>query len=140
MRSFVPLLSFALVLACGYGYDVPVEGKTDSETFDWYNVQVGQIPAQNQQWLAEGLDAKARARRAWAIYDQAQVDAERMARNRIGATQRRMRNRAKYGTSFEDMVERQRKRGLEGDAIYEAIIEQVAAPLSKRNSLTTQPQ
>ena len=36
MRGFVALLSFALVPACGY--DVPVEGKPDSETFDWYNV------------------------------------------------------------------------------------------------------
>ena len=49
--------------------------RTNTEIRVWYNRQVSAIPALNQAWLAEGLSAEERARRAQDIRHDARIKA-----------------------------------------------------------------
>lgn len=106
------------------------EETSDAEIRSWYNERVATIPAQNQGWIAEGLSAEQRARRAYEIRHQARIEARERMSNRREVAGLRARDRLKYGDpdgpSFEYLVEKNRERGLEGDAVYEAIIESAA--------------
>jgi hypothetical protein len=107
---------------------VTTEGAmTNAEVRDWYNARVSTIPAQNQAWLAEGLSAEQRAQQAYAIRHDARIEARNMMPSNAEVAQLRARDQAKYGDpdgpTFEWLVDKNRSKGLEGDAIYEAIIE-----------------
>jgi len=100
--------------------------KTNAEIRQWYNDEVGQIPALNEQWLAEGISAEERAKRAHEIRHHARVTARVMMQNKQEVADLQARDQEKYGNpdgpTFAYLVEKNRLKGLQGDAIYEDII------------------
>ncbi|PRQ06872.1 hypothetical protein [Enhygromyxa salina] len=111
---------------------------TNEQVRDWYNAQVATIPEQNQAWLAEGLSAELRAQRAYAIRHDARIEARNKMSSEAEVEQLRARDQAKYGDpdgpTFEYLVDKNRGKGLEGDAIYEAIIESSARTDEQTNA------
>jgi len=89
--------------------------------------QVARIPELNGQWLAQGLSARARAEAAWRIRHEARRAARAMMIDPAEVELLRARDMAEYGNpdgpSFEFLVERLKEAGLEGDVVYEAIVE-----------------
>jgi hypothetical protein len=134
-RSLVVLLLVALLglgVGCSSGgaqagAAATTDGMSNAEVRDWYNAQVATIPEQNQAWLAEGISTELRAERAYQIRHDARIEARNMMSSEVEVHQLRARDRAKYGNpdgpTFDYLVEKNRDKGLEGDAVYEAIIE-----------------
>jgi len=106
----------------------PVEktAKTNEEIRQWYNDVVGTIPDLNDKWLSEGLNAEERAKRAHEIRHNARLEARVMMQNKQEVIDLQARDQEKYGNpdgpTFDYLVEKNRKKGLEGDAVYEDII------------------
>lgn len=100
--------------------------KTDAEIRQWYVDRVATIPVQNKKWLADGVGAETRARRAYTIRRDARIEARDMMQSRTAVIALRARDRVKYGNpngpTFEYLVKKNKAKGLEGDAIYEAIV------------------
>jgi len=101
--------------------------KTNAEIRQWYNDQVSDIPTLNLQWIKEGLTVEERAKKAYLIRHQARIDARLMMQNQEEVTTLQNRDMEKYGNpdgpTFEYLLEKNRKAGLVGDEIYEAIID-----------------
>ncbi len=99
---------------------------TNAEVRQWYLARVAPIPALNEQWIQQGLTARERAEAAWSIRHEARLEARKMMADPMEVDLLRARDVAKYGNpdgpSFEYLVERGKDAGLEGDALYEAII------------------
>ncbi|KIG14077.1 hypothetical protein DB30_07264 [Enhygromyxa salina] len=134
VRSFVVFLLVAMFsFGCSSGgapagQAVTSDGAmTNAEVRDWYNAQVATIPEQNQAWLAEGLSAEQRAQKAYSIRHDARSEARNKMSNKAEVESLRARDQAKYGNpdgpTLEYLVDKNRGKGLEGDAVYEAIIE-----------------
>lgn len=100
--------------------------KTNAEIRQWYNDEVNKIPALNEQWIAEGLSVEERAKRAQEIRHHARVEARVMMPNKQEVVDLQARDQEKYGNpdgpTFEYLVEKNRSKGLQGDAVYEDII------------------
>ncbi|MDQ3685087.1 MAG: hypothetical protein M3430_05725 [Acidobacteriota bacterium] len=100
--------------------------KTNAEVRRWYLEQVARIPKLNKQWLEQGLSAQERAEAAWRIRHDARLEARAMMANPAEVELLRQRDIAEYGNSdgpaFEFLVEKLKEAGLEGEAVYEAII------------------
>jgi hypothetical protein len=144
-RSLLVLLLVALFsVGCssggaGAGAAAITDGAmTNAEVRDWYNAQVATIPTQNQAWLGEGLSAELRARQAYTIRHDARIEARNMMSNKAEVEQLRARDQVKYGDrdgpTFEYLVDKNRDKGLEGDAVYEAIIESSARTDEQTNA------
>lgn len=101
--------------------------KTNAEIRKWYLEQVAQIPELNEQWLAQGLSAKERARKAWQIRHDARLQAREMMADPDEVEALKQRDIAEYedekGPTFEFLVQEWRDAGLKGNAVYIAIIE-----------------
>ena len=101
--------------------------KTNAEIRRWYLELIGTIPEQNNEWIKQGLAARERAEAAWNIRREARLEARSMMADPEEAELLRQRDRVKYGNptgpTFEFLVQRLKKAGLEGNAIYEAIID-----------------
>ncbi len=101
----------------------------------WSNAQVRAhyhrlievIPQKDAQWKQEGVSVEERARRAFQIRHDARLTARAMMSEAAEVELLRKRDLDKYGhpdgPTFEQLVAQQRKKGREGDAVYEAIIE-----------------
>lgn len=103
---------------------------SDREARAVYVCRARAIAAADAGWRAEGLDAEARARRAYAIRHEARLTGRAMMRNRAEVAALRARDAAAYGSrdgpSWQWLVERGREKGLRGDALYESIREGAA--------------
>lgn len=101
--------------------------KTNAEIRRWYLEQVARLPELNEQWLQQGFSVKERAEMAWRIRHEARLQARAMMVDPLEVELLRQRDMAVYdnpdGPTFEFLVEKLVEAGLEGDAIYEAIIE-----------------
>lgn len=101
--------------------------KTNAEIRKWYLEQVAQIPELNEQWLAQGLLAKERAKKGWQIRHNARLAARAMMADPEEVEILQARDVAEYGNpdgpAFEFLVQEWREAGLKGNAIYVAIIE-----------------
>lgn len=100
--------------------------KTNEEIRQWYNDTVDKIPALNEQWKKEGLSAEERAKKAQEIRHHARIEARSMMQNKQEVAELQARDKEKYGNpdgpTFEYLVEKNRLKGLQGDAVYEDII------------------
>ncbi|OQW95111.1 MAG: hypothetical protein BWK79_03530 [Beggiatoa sp. IS2] len=100
--------------------------KTNEEIRQWYNDEVGKIPSLNEKWLSEGINAEERAKRAHEIRHNARLGARAMMQNKQEVTDLQARDQEKYGNpdgpTFEYLVEKNRQKSLQGDAVYEDII------------------
>jgi hypothetical protein len=101
--------------------------KTNAEIRRWYLERVAQVPQLNEQWLARGLSAKERAKKAWQVRHDARLEARAMMADSEEVEDLRQRDLVEYGDpdgpTFEFLVEECREADLEGDAVYVAIIE-----------------
>ena len=101
--------------------------KTNAEIRRWYLEQIAQVNQLNEQWLAQGLSAKERAKRAWQIRHDARLAARAMMPDSDEVEDLRQRDIAEYGNpdgpTFAYLVQEWRKAGLTADAVYIAIIE-----------------
>jgi hypothetical protein len=100
--------------------------KTNAEIRKWYLEQVAQIPELNEQWLAQGLPTKERAKKSWQIRHNARLAARAMMADPEEVKILQARDVAEYGNpdepAFEFLVQEWREAGLKGNAIYVAII------------------
>lgn len=100
--------------------------QTNGEIRQWYNDQVAVIPALDEQWLQRGVSAEERARRAHAIRHDARVKAREFMKDKSEVADLQKRDQEVYGNpdgpSFDYLVQKNRAKGLQGEAIYEAII------------------
>ncbi len=111
--------------------------QTNAEIRLWYNYQVVAIGKINERWAATGVGVEDRARRAYEMRHNARVDARFMMQNKDEVKMLQERDQAKYGNpdgpTFAYLVDKNREKGLEGDAIYEAIIESSSRTSSAYN-------
>ena len=100
--------------------------RTNAEIRQWYNDRVAVIPLLDRQAQRQELSAEERARRAYEIRHEARIQARAYMRNKQDVAVLRARDREKYGNpdgpTFDQLVARNRKAGLRGDAVYEAIV------------------
>lgn len=110
------------------GDDAPTANppRTNAEIRQWYNDQVATIPVLNEQWLKQGLSAEARARKAQEIRHGARIQARAYMQNPDEVADLQKRDMQVYGNpdgpTFEQLVSKNRNRGLQGDAVYEDIV------------------
>lgn len=99
---------------------------TNQEVRQWYKAQVSPIPSLNEAWIKQGLTPEDRGRRAWKIRHDARLRAREMMENPIEVELLRDRDMEEYGNpdgpTFEFLVAKVRKEGLQGDKIYEEIV------------------
>ena len=100
----------------------------------WDNTEIRQhylainetIGPLNEQWTAQGLSAEERARRAYELRHNARVTCREMMGDRAEVDRLRAADLKDYGNpdgpTFDQLVAKQRAKGLEGDAVYEAIL------------------
>lgn len=86
------------------------------------------IPTLNEVWISEGASARERAERAWQLRHDARLEARSMMTDSTELELLRRRDKAKFGNrdgpTFDFLVSRLIEAGLEGDRVYEAIIDQ----------------
>ena len=130
--SVLQVPAYAMVRAASAGgettcADTVRQPRTHAEIRQWYNDQVACIPTLAEQWTAQGLGAEERARRAYDIRHNARLRARAFMRNKDEVKLLQDRDLEKYGNpdgpTFEYLVEKNRNKGLRGDAVYEAIIQ-----------------
>lgn len=92
-----------------------------------YLQMVAAIGPANARWKQENVPAEERARRAYQMRKDARLLARAMMKDPAAVELLRKRDVEKYGTPdgpmFDWLVERERQRGLAGDAVWEAIVE-----------------
>ncbi|CAK8713288.1 Lipoprotein [Candidatus Electrothrix laxa] len=112
--------------------------QTNAEIRLWYNNQVVIIPTLTEQLIHEGASAKERAELAYAIRHRARIYARLLMPDKEEVEMLRKRDMEKYGNldgpTFEYLVEKNRQKGLEGKAIYEAIVESSSRTSAKYNA------
>lgn len=93
----------------------------------YYNELVAAIGPANEGWKKEGLSVEERARRAYTMRHDARITTRAMMASRDEVEQLQKRDLDKYGSpdgpTFEWLVKSNEKKGAEGDALYEKIIE-----------------
>ena len=99
---------------------------TNKEIRQWYLDEVSAIPRLDQQWLKQGIAVEERAIRAWQIRHDARIRAREMMEVPEEVELLRQRDIKFYGNpdgpSFEYLVRQAGSRGLQGDEIYQSII------------------
>jgi hypothetical protein len=112
--------------SASHGEQVAVQPRTNAEIRQWYNDQVAVIASLDIQWRRQGLAPEERARRAHAIRHDARIKARDFMPDKAEVEMLRARDREKYGNpdgpGFEDLVARNREKGLTGDAVYDDIV------------------
>lgn len=101
--------------------------QTNAEIRKWYLKEVALIHELNKQWLAQGLSAKERAKKAWRIRHEARLKARAMMPDPEEVEMLEARDIVEYGSAdgptFEFLVKECQDAGLKGSTVYEAIIE-----------------
>jgi hypothetical protein len=92
-----------------------------------YLAMVAAIGPANERWKQENVPAEERARRAYQMRKDARLLARAMMKDPAEVALLRKRDVEKYGTpdgpTLDWLVEKERKKGLSGDAVWEAIVE-----------------
>ncbi|WP_239576374.1 hypothetical protein [Archangium primigenium] len=100
---------------------------SNAEIREYYLQLAGSVDTSDAQWKQQGLSPEERARRAYEVRHNARVTTRAMMGDPREVEDLRARDREKYGNpdgpTFAQLVENQRKKGLEGDAVYEAIVD-----------------
>lgn len=99
---------------------------TNAEIRAHYLVLVAAIGPANEAWKRDGLGAEERAHRAFQMRHDARVTCRAMMSDVRQITLLEQRDQEKYGhpdgPREGELVERERARGLAGDAVFEAIV------------------
>jgi hypothetical protein len=103
-----------------------IKAMTNKEIRQWYIDQVSTIPRLDQEWLQQGVAVQERAIRAWQIRHDARIRAREMMEVPEEVELLRQRDIKFYGNpdgpSFEYLVRQASARGLQGEEIYQSII------------------
>lgn len=101
--------------------------ETNCEIRVWYNYQVVAIPVINQRWIEAGISAEERAKRAYELRHNARINARYMMADKEQVKALRQRDQKKYGNpdgpAFSDLVANGQEKALDGDAIYQSIVD-----------------
>ena len=121
--------------------------KANSEIRQWYNDQISKIPKLNESWQEQGISAEERAKMAHEIRHEARVKARSFMQDDAEVSDLRARDMEKYGNpdgpTYEYLVEQNKQKGLQGDDIYNAIIDSSNRPnqsYNQRFNITTPSQ
>lgn len=99
---------------------------TDCEIRIWYNYQVVAISELNKNWIAQKIDLKTRAYKAYTLRHNARVNARFMMQNKDSVKKIQERDMRKYGNpdgpTFEYLMKKCANRGNSTDACYQDII------------------
>lgn len=102
------------------------KGKTNKEIREWYAEEVARIRVLNEEWIEKGFSVQIRAYKAWEARHNLRLKARSMMGNQKDVEFLQRRDMAKYGNrdgpTFDFLIEKNKKLGLVGDEIYEAII------------------
>lgn len=105
----------------------PANPKTNAEIRIWYLDRVASIEKLHEQWIADGDSPRTRAEAAWRIRREARLEARSKMADSREVELLRARDTSQYGNpdgpTFELLVQRLTNAGLEGEAVYDAIIE-----------------
>lgn len=100
---------------------------TDRQVRQLYLERVADIGPRDEQRRAAGESIEARARAAYQARHDARITARAMMQDDAAVEALRARDRDKYGTpdgpTFEYLRDRAAQKGLEGDAIFQSIID-----------------
>lgn len=100
---------------------------TDRQVRQFYIERVAAIGERDQQSRTAGKSAQERARAAYQLRQDARMTARAMMQDQEAVKGLEARDRVKYsnpaGPTFEYLLERARAKGLEGDAVFESIVE-----------------
>ena len=100
--------------------------QSNAEIRQWYNDQVAVIPELDRKWIAQGLSAEQRASKAQEIRHHARIQARAYMRDKAEVADLQARDREKYGNpdgpTLAYLVQKNREKGLKGDAVFEDII------------------
>jgi hypothetical protein len=100
---------------------------TDRQVRQLYLERVAEIGPRDEQQRAAGESIEARARAAYQARHDARITARAMMQDEAAVEALRARDREKYGTpdgpTFEYLRDRAAQKGLEGDAIFQSIID-----------------
>lgn len=100
---------------------------TDRQVRQLYLERVAAIGERDRQLRAQGQSAEARALAAYQTRHDARMTARAMMQDQAEVATLQARDREKYGDpdgpTFTWLVERAQQKGLEGDAVYESIVE-----------------
>jgi hypothetical protein len=101
---------------------------------NWSNVQVrehylrmvARIGASNDDWKKQGLKAEDRAKKAFQMRYEARLICRAMMTDKELLEALRARDQRKFGhpdgPTFDELVKHEEKKGLKGDAVFEAIV------------------
>ncbi len=99
---------------------------TDDEIRAHYLRLVAASGPAEAQWKQEGVAALERARRAFQMRHDARLTCRAMMSDPRAVEALQRRDQEKYGhpdgPTLDDLVEHERKKGLTGDAVFEAIV------------------
>lgn len=105
----------------------PAKPNTNAEIRLWYLDRVASIEESNEQWIADGDSPRTRAEAAWRIRRDARLEARSMMADPREVELLQARDMSQHGNpdgpTFEFLVQRLTNAGLEGDAVYEAIVD-----------------
>jgi len=100
--------------------------KTNCEIRIWYNYQVVAIGTLNDKWLADGIDLKTRAEKAYELRHNARVNARFMMQSPIEVKGLQARDLIKYGNpngpTFDYLIKKNTDKGNSLDEAYQSII------------------
>jgi hypothetical protein len=115
------LLAVALLAACHRA------SPDDVAVREFYLARVATIAESDHQLAAAGRSAEERARAAYQIRHDARLAARAKMQNPAAVAALEARDLAKYGhpdgPTFDELLAKNRARGLSGDAAYLAIVE-----------------
>jgi hypothetical protein len=105
---------------------------TNEEIRIYYHQLAAAIGPQNEAWKKEGVPVEERARRAFQMRHDARLTCRAMMASTAEVDLLRARDQEKYGSpdgpTFDRLVEMEKKKGLSGDAIFEAIVQSAQRP------------
>jgi hypothetical protein len=107
--------------------DVPM---TNCEIRIWYNYQIVAINRLNEHWIVQGTNIEERAKQAYLLRHNARINGRYMMADRFEVAALKDRDNKKYGhadgPTFEYMVAKNKENGLQGNDVYNRIIENSA--------------
>lgn len=105
----------------------PIKLQSNGEVRDWYNNEVSKILPLNEMWIKEGVPLEERAKRAHDLRHQARLKARELMSSEQDVKLLELRDLEVYGNkdgpTFEQLIEKSRKKGLSKEEAYESIID-----------------
>ena len=127
MMNIAAVIFFSNCLVSINTNDIAYRLGTNEEIRIWYNAQSGMVPELNKVWKNNGMSAEERAKKAFEIRHLARLKARSVMKDNKEVRELQKRDKEKYGNpdgpTFESLVKKAKDSGLDGDEVYESIID-----------------